>query len=142
MAYCSQSDIEKLLPVRELAELTTESGDVPDAEVISACIAKADAEIDAYLGKRYQVPLAAAPAQVVSLAVDLAIYHLYSRRSVVPAIREQNYRQALTFLREVAAGGAVIWSEDGEAPRRQEDGPTVVLTSEARVFQRETLLDF
>ena len=50
MAYCTQSDIEKLIPVQELAELTTESGDTPDADVVVEAIAKADAEIDSYLG--------------------------------------------------------------------------------------------
>ena len=53
MAYCTQSDIEKLIPTQELAELTTESGSTPDAAVVTEAIAKADAEIDSYLGVDY-----------------------------------------------------------------------------------------
>ena len=53
----TQSDIEKLIPTQELAELTTESGSTPDAAVITEAIAKADAEIDSYLGVIYTVPL-------------------------------------------------------------------------------------
>ena len=57
MAYCTQSDIEKLIPVLELAELTAESGSTPNAAIVTECIAKADAEIDSYLGVKYTVPL-------------------------------------------------------------------------------------
>lgn len=67
MAYCAQSDIEKLIPVLELAELTTESGNTPDAAVITEAIAKADAEIDGYLGVMYAVPLSVPPARFVHI---------------------------------------------------------------------------
>jgi phage gp36-like protein len=62
MAFCTQNDIEKLIPEQELAELTTESGSTPDAEVGAEAIAKADAEIDSYLGVRYVVPFSSASA--------------------------------------------------------------------------------
>ena len=52
--------------------------------VVEEAIAKADGEIDAYLGLRYQLPLMGIPAQVRSLSVEIALYHLYSRRSVMP----------------------------------------------------------
>ena len=61
MPYCAQNDIEKLIPVQELAELTTESGSTPDAEVITEAIAKADAEIDSYLGVIYHGAFERAP---------------------------------------------------------------------------------
>jgi phage gp36-like protein len=142
MAYCSQSDIEKLLPPRELAELTADSGDLPDIAVIAACITKAEAEIDAYLGQRYEVPLAVLPAAVASWAVDVAIYHLYSRRSAVPAVREERYRRVLAFLREVAAGTAVLGSEGAELPRRRESGAPAEVAAAPRVFHRDGLRDF
>ena len=80
MAYCTQADIEKLIPAQELAELTTESGGTPDADVVTECIAKADAEIDSYLGVKYTVPFSSAPARVESLSQDIAIYYLFTRR--------------------------------------------------------------
>jgi phage gp36-like protein len=61
MAYCEQSDIEKLIPEQELAELTADTGSTPDAEVVTEAIAKADAEIDSYLGVVYTVPLSVPP---------------------------------------------------------------------------------
>jgi len=73
MAYCSQTDIQKLIPTQELAELTTESGSTPDAAVVSEAIAKADAEIDSYLGIIYAVPLSVPPARIKALSEDISI---------------------------------------------------------------------
>ena len=88
MSYCTQSDIEKLIPTLELAELTTESGSTSDATVITEAIGKADAEIDSYCKKHYTVPFTPTiPPVIEAISVDLALYHLYSRRSVVPEIR-------------------------------------------------------
>jgi phage gp36-like protein len=80
-----------LIPTQELAELTTESGEVPDTAVISECIALTDAEIDSYLTMRYALLLATTPARVKALSQDMAIYHLYSRRGIMPEIRKDKY---------------------------------------------------
>jgi len=48
------------------------------------------------------------PDQVRSLSVDLALYHLYSRRSVAPLVRRQKYEAAVAFLKQMAAGQAVL----------------------------------
>ena len=71
MAYCSEDDLLKMIPQldSELAELTAESGEVPDSLIIVDAISKAESEIDSYLGVKYEVPLAAAPAQAMALAV-------------------------------------------------------------------------
>jgi phage gp36-like protein len=62
MAYCTQPDIEKLIPTQELAELITESASTPDTDVVAESIAKDDAEIDSYLGVRCVVPFSSASA--------------------------------------------------------------------------------
>ena len=108
MAYCTQADIEVLIPQLELAQITTESGDTADTVVVADAIAAADAEIDAYCGKQYTVPFAPVPARVKSLSVDMSIYHLYSRRSVAPEIRRIKYEDAVKFLKDVAKGLAVL----------------------------------
>ena len=141
MAYCSEDDLIKMIPQSELAELTAESGEVPDSLIIIDAISKAEAEIDSYLGVKYVVPLSAPPAQVKALSVDLAIYHLYSRRSVVPMVRQQKYDAAVAFLKQVAAGQLVIVGPQGE------ELPTVAkevtdATSAIRAFSRDTLADW
>jgi phage gp36-like protein len=140
MAYCSEDDLLKMIPQSELAELTAESGEVPDSLIIIDAISKAEAEIDSYLGVRYVVPLSAPPAQVKALAVDLAIYHLYTRRSVVPMVRQQKYDAAVAFLKQVAAGQIVIVGPQGEPPTVAKE--VADATSAIRAFSRDTLADW
>jgi phage gp36-like protein len=140
MAYCSEDDLLKMIPQAELAELTAESGEVPDSLIINEAISKAEAEIDAYLGVSYVVPLAAPPGRVKGLAVELAIYHLYSRRSVVPPVRQRNYEEAVAFLKQVAAGQIMIVGLQGELPTVTKE--VTDFTSAIRVFSRDTLADW
>ena len=142
MAYCTQDDIEILIPEEELAELTTESGSIPDAEVVAEAIAKADAEIDSYLAVKYAVPFADVPDRVKSLSVYMAIYHLYTRRSVVPQLREQNYQGAVRFLHSVVRGEAVVLAGGKEVGGSATSGQVVEIESAQRVFNRETMTDW
>jgi phage gp36-like protein len=140
MAYCCEDDLLKMIPQAELTDLTVESGEIPDSLIIIDAISKADAEIDSYLGVRYAVPLSSTPAQVKALSVDLAIYHLYSRRSIVPPVRQQKYDAAVAFLKQVAAGQVVIVGPQGEPPAVAKD--VTDATSAIRVFSRNTLADW
>jgi phage gp36-like protein len=140
MAYCSEDDLLKMIPQSELADLTVESGEVPDSLIIAEAISKAAAEIDSYLGVKYAVPLYPAPDQVKALAVDLAIYHLYSRRSIVPPVRQQKFDAALSFLKQVAAGQLVIVGPQGEPPSVAKE--VADATSANRLFSRHTLADW
>ena len=140
MAYCSEDDLLMMIPQSELAELTVESGEVPDSVIIMDAISKAGAEIDSYLGVRYVVPLATPSAQVKALSVDLAIYHLYSRRSVVPPVRQQKYDAAVAFLKQVASGQIVIVGPQGELPTVAKEVSDA--TSAIRAFNRDTLADW
>lgn len=139
MAYCSQDDLLKMIPPAELAELTSESGEVPDAAVVAEAIAKAGGEIDAYLAVRYVLPLAATPPQVKNLAVDMALYHLYSRRSVAPPVRRQKYEAAVAFLKQVTAGQAVV---DGAGEPSGDNRQVGEFSGASRVFGRDGLSDW
>jgi phage gp36-like protein len=137
MAYCTQDDLLKMIPLTELAELTAESGDDPDPDVVDEAIEKADAEIDSYLGARYAVPLSPVPARVKGLSVDLAIFHLYSRRSVAPEVRQQRYEAALGFLERVAAGQLALEGSGGEP--LEAGGEVEEFSGNPRTFSRNTL---
>jgi phage gp36-like protein len=138
MAYCTQSDLLSMIPLKELAELTADSGDTPDGEVVDEAIQRADAEINSYLGMRHTLPLSPLPDQVKGLSIDMALYHLYSRRSVTPTVRRQKYEAAVAFLKLVAAGEAVL-EDSGDATS---SGDQVLVGSEfsstSRVFTRDT----
>ena len=132
MAYCSQTDIQKLIPTQELAELTTESGSTPDAAVVSEAIAKADAEIDSYLGIIYAVPLSVPPARIKALSEDISIYYLYMRRSAIPEPRQKAYDDAIAFLRLLAVGKVSL-------PAVSVSTQGVQIESAAPVFNRDNM---
>ena len=140
MAYCSEDDLLKMIPQADLADLTVESGEVPDSLIIIDAISKAAAEIDSYLGVKYVVPLATPPDRVKALAVDLAIYHLYSRRSIVPPVWQQRYDAAVAFLKQVVAGQLVIVGPQGELPTVAKE--VTDATNAPRAFSRHTLADW
>lgn len=141
MPYCTQDDLLKLVPELELAQITAETGDVPDVAVVSDMIAQASAEIDSFLAVRYQLPLTETPARVKALAVDMALYHLYSRRSVAPVVRRQKYEDAMAFLKLVGAGKAEIIGADGLEVSGDVQEVTEI-TSGTRVFSRTTMDGF
>jgi len=136
MAYCTQSDLLNLIPVQELAELTTDSGDIPDSQVVAEAIDRADAEIDAYLGSRYTLPLNPVPDQVKGLSMDMALYHLYSRRSLAPPVRRQKYEAALSLLKQIAAGEAIV--EGASELLTESSQVESEFSSAPRIFSRTT----
>jgi phage gp36-like protein len=109
MAYCTQSDIVEQLDEDILEQLTDDAGagDVDDS-VVDRAIADADAEVDAYCMGRYTVPLSPVPAMIRRISVDMAIYHLYSRRSDPPEVRKDRYKNAVRFLEKVSTGGITL----------------------------------
>jgi phage gp36-like protein len=137
MAYCVQSDIEKLIPVQELAELTTESGSTPDSDVVAEAIVKADAEIDSYLGIIYSVPLSVPPTRVKALSEDIAIYYLYMRRSSIPEARQKAYDNGIAFLQLLAAGKATIPDDSGGGGTSGNQG--VQFASAPSIFNRDSM---
>jgi phage gp36-like protein len=137
MAYSTQDDLLTIITQAELAALTAEAGDEPDSQVVAEAIARADAEIDAACGLRYTVPFFPVPERVKSLSADLTVYHLYSRRGVIPEVWNQKYRDALAFLQQVAAGQATLASSGGEPPTADRQSPDFV--GAPRLFSRDTL---
>jgi phage gp36-like protein len=141
MAYCTQADIEKLIPTTSLAQLTTESGYIPDVDVVAEVIAQADAEIDSYCGKQYSVPFSPVPARIRTLSVDISIYRFYLRRQIVPDPARQRYEDAIAFLKDIARGLAVI-DDGGTVPDPTATGTnSVTFSSNTRVFTRDEMYD-
>src|SRR3972149_3555640 len=109
--YSTQADLEKLISPSTLMQLADDNKDgVADAAVISEAIEAADDQIDAYCGARYQVPFATVPGVVNKMSVDLALYHLYTRRAsdTVPEVRQTRYDAAVKFLEQVAKGAVSL----------------------------------
>lgn len=140
MSYATQQNLVDRFGERELIELTDRSeppqGTV-DAGVVAAALAAADSLIDSYVGRRYDLPLASVPAQIATVAGDIARYELHTD---APPERVVSARDAaLRFLRDVAAGNAVL-DVGGEEPAAS--GDNVLTSGDDRVFTKDSMKEW
>lgn len=112
-----------------LLELTLLAGDrsaYPADEIAAAdrakarieqAIAEADALVDGYLGRRYTLPLASAPGILTTWARAIVRYKLHGDRisgeTTDPIVRD--YRDALKFLEQIAAGKFSLGIDDPQS---------------------------
>lgn len=76
--YCTLSNLSERFGQDELTQRSDRSGTgVRDDAVLAQAIADASAEIDAYLARRYELPLAEVPPVLTRVACDLARFALY-----------------------------------------------------------------
>jgi phage gp36-like protein len=139
MAYCTLTDLLDQIEESGLIRLTDDEnlGAVDTARVDKA-IADADAEINGYCGSRYRVPLDPVPDLLRKFSVDIAIYNLIGRRDVVvPDDRRARYKDAISFLRHVAAGTAQLGVADPDGTPAPAERPRI--TGPKRVFSRDSL---
>jgi len=135
MAYSTQTDLEEQLSNAELIDLTDDAGSGSvDTSVVARAIADADAEIDSYCSSRYPAPFSPVPVIIRKYSVDMAIYHLFSRRAVMklPEERQKRYDNAIRFLRDVARD---LISLGADAPAEPSAGlPQATRTKDDRIF--------
>ncbi len=143
MAYCTLTDIKKLIPEITIIQLTDdENTGAANQSRVDEAIAQADAEIDSYCGGRYAVPFTTVPDIAKKISVDIAIYNLYSRRvESLPETRADRYKNAIRQLEGIAKGLVSI-GEQPEPPAPDTGGTQINVTSNDRVFTRETLGNF
>ena len=72
-----------------------------------------------------------------SLSEDIAIYYLFTRRSVAPELRQKNYDNAISYLRDVAAGRAVLIDGTVEATGGSKQTPEIY--SATTIFDRDNM---
>ncbi|NLT22607.1 MAG: DUF1320 domain-containing protein [Syntrophorhabdus sp.] len=153
MAYCTLDDITKALDETTIIQLTDDenlkpaaidTGDPDHAGIIARideAIETADAEIDGYCAVKYSVPLSPVPAVVNKLSVDLAIYYLYSRRTI-PEKVEKRYERAVARLKDVARGLLSLGVDPEPAASVAADSAQANKATSDRVFTRDSLKGF
>jgi len=143
MSYCVQADIEKLLPSADLVQLADDDEDgTADAAVIAEAIATVDGDIDAYLQERYELPLSSTPEVVKNISVDLAIYYLYSRRSIDDPVRTARHNSAMKKLRDIADGKISLGLSTPESEQGGSIQSSTTNTDIDRVYDSDTLENF
>jgi phage gp36-like protein len=133
MAYCTQTDMLESISEDDLIDITDDDdAGIIDTDAVDRAIADADAEINTYCAVQYDVPFATVPAMVRKIAVDIAVYNLYSRRRGAPDDRKERYNNAIALLKSVAAG-TVSLGVDTPSPD-DDGGPAAVNPKSDRIF--------
>jgi phage gp36-like protein len=140
MTYATQSHLTDRYGTDMLLQLTDRASPpagAVDADVVARALADADALVDSYIGRKYELPLAATPAVLTTYAAQVAFYLLHRDRPTEEARRD--YEDARTWLKDVAAGRAEI-QVAGVEPESTSDG--LETSGPDRVFTRTKLEGF
>ena len=99
-AYCTVQDLIDRYGETEIMEITDrdQTGAV-DETVAGRAIDDASAEVDGYIGSRYDLPLASPPAVLTRITADIARYRLYDNMATEEV--RKRYEDALRFLKSV-----------------------------------------
>lgn len=111
---------------------------IADAVAIEQAAADADAEIDAYLAGRYQLPMAEVPGVLKRVAVDIMIYRLAATADVATDAQQQRYNDAVKLLDKISKGQVSLGFPTVSTPPSSNGAAIVKMP--ARRFGRGNLL--
>lgn len=114
MAYLSDTELAERFDQAELDELFMGLSQAAKQKKLSAAIDDAEAVANAYLSKRYRVPVAAG-SLIKRVVADIARFHLFE--NLASAEVRERYDDQIKFLKDVAANRADLSgaSEESEA---------------------------
>ncbi|MFN3879801.1 MAG: gp436 family protein [Nitrincola lacisaponensis] len=133
--YATTQDMINRYGQDELVLLTDRDGSLGAIAdlVLDQALADASAEIDGYLGGRYQLPLPTVPAVLTRICCDIARYLLHDEQA--PEQLQKRYESSIKFLRSLGNGELSLGLPDtGSA------GPsnnTAEMHSHGSVFARD-----
>ncbi|MBO7412919.1 MAG: DUF1320 domain-containing protein [Fibrobacter sp.] len=143
MNYCTVEDVKGHVPDARLVEVTDDthpnsSGSIQTA-IVEKMIGESSDLIDAYIGRRFRLPLPGIPSVLKSICVDLTIYNLYERVTEmnVPEGMQLRYKNAVSLLKDIAEGKASI----GDVPEEGtvENGFCAVSSSGKALFTMDSM---
>lgn len=143
--YCTIDDLRKQSSDEFLNRCTDDAGSGEiDQSIVDEKIMDAQTEIDSYCRAQYPVPFQVVPGLIRKLAVDIALYHLMSRRGFdeesADAILVKRYRDAVKILENLAKGIVTIGPAVAGAPTPQPQQATII--SPPRRFSRTSMEGF
>ena len=139
MPYCALADILEKIPRLNLIQLTDDEGigDI-NQDRVNAAITEAQTVIDGFLTSRYEMPLSSVPPLINHLAVDLAIYAIYSRRfeTEMPAAMQARHDDSMKLLSMIQKGTVQLGIESPQsAPGSYKSNKTIL----DRVFSKDRM---
>lgn len=109
--YVTNQNVIDRVGVDRAVQLTTDSGAVPDTDLIDEMIVESEGEANSYIAKRFDVPvdLTAHPdvlAVLRGFVIDLVVYRLGRRRPPVKEDVAKARADAIEWFEKVASGKA------------------------------------
>lgn len=152
MAYCTVDDVIGMLKPDMIGFIIGDDSSDEDSRpedpveavraLAGSAVEDAQAEIDGYLAKRYDVPFTKTPKVINKFAKDIALYNLVSRKGIDESDREKTYltryNAAVAFLTKVAEGKIDIGVEDIHTTQTAAQNG-FSMKSENRVFSRTSM---
>ena len=133
-----------------LRRVAGDGNDGIDQGIVENGIKQAQAEIDAYCGALYRVPMGSPPLIIKKCAVDMALFHIFSGHGFAfgddskDKIIKVRYDQAIDFLKQVAAAKVEL-----DAPKKtggdsgdQDGTANLSIKSEPEIFGRSKMGSF
>jgi phage gp36-like protein len=119
MSYSTPDDLRRRLPEKALAQLTTETGDAPDDDLLAEVITEADAILDVAANTAgYATPVISESASTMgsmkSHSLSIAKFLLLDRRGLgaFDPAAETLYKAATAFTDRVAKGDLELSGAD------------------------------
>lgn len=136
MSFFDRADYIARHGEQELVQLTDRNGDgLEDADVLDKAAADADAEINAYIGARYTLPLASTPELLKRIARDLVRYFLFDQRA--PEEVRLRYQRSIKLLESIRSGDTSLGLPPAATPAGGGViGGEILATGPARIFGR------
>ncbi|MCV0424664.1 MAG: DUF1320 domain-containing protein [Roseibium sp.] len=140
MAYVTQQNMIDRFGEKELIQLTDRTN-LPattiDATAVAAAISDAEKIADSYMAKRYALPLNPVPDVLIPIVANIARYYLYGEHAEKDSAVTRNHKEALAWLKDVAAGTVQLEAEGVAAD--QPTGGQVQVSAPERIFTRDSL---
>jgi len=146
-SYITNADIQTRVGSLAYVQLADDNGDgVADVAVVDEIRQAANGEVNAFLARRYAVPIAttsetALAALLKSVTLDLAEHRLRARRPPVPTEATQRRDATIRWLRDVAEGRIDLPSINPLTTHHTRGAPAAV-SGDERTLSREALDDY
>ena len=137
--------IKLVFSAGDLSNLTSDqaAAATKSAATITKALDRANGEVDGFCGKRYQVPFSPLPDFVKALALDIAVYNIFSRREMIPENRKTRRDNAVKNLEQIAKGLVTLGVPDSTpAPETFSSATPAVVSAGSRQFSRNSLKGF
>ncbi|WP_026784216.1 gp436 family protein [Pleomorphomonas koreensis] len=142
MAYATLQDLIDRFGRTELVQLTDRTNkpaSTIDESVVARALTDAEASINGYVARRYQLPLSNVPEALTKKACDIARYYLHGKAADKDSQVYLAHKEAIDWLKSVA-GGLVVIEAEGIAPAAA-GGGVIRANPSGRVFTRQSLRD-